>query len=418
MASGGRWVSLGSFGDETKLEALAKSFERDPSLLRHAPFVVVDLRGNAGGNSTWGERFARILWGDAAVKARTAEIDGRPGRRAGKYWRASPAVAVAARAQADEFKAMGSDYASVAGYWYEVADRIARAPDGDHLLVHDPCCDRVPPTKKIPLVTGDYTKPVYVLIDAGCFSSCVLAADRLIEQGAIAVGETTGQNEEYGEIATPPPLPSGLARYFLPISIIRQPKDTLRIVPQIAWQGAMDDDAGIETWIAKLAVEQPRNTSVSAGAPPRLASTLAAQNIRDFDFMVDKISANYAGYDTKIAGDGRAKLVALTSRLRAQVASAGGEQLAAQMTEWTKFFRDEHTQVSALSRGNDGRNASGSILRLPWSEAGVMKQLTALGERRLPVEGLWAIGGARSTSRSFSCPHGQSPGPTGPGPSS
>jgi hypothetical protein len=254
LASGGQWVSLGNFGDETKLEKLAKSLEGYPDMLRSAPFVVFDLRGNNGGNSTWGERFAGILWGEAAIAARTAEIDSRLGRRTGKYWRGSPQVSTAARAVADEFKAKGADFASVAGYWYEVADRIAQAPNGDRTLVYDPCCDRTPPTTKIALVAGAYNKPVYVLIDAGCFSSCVVAANRLIEQGAIAIGETSGQNEEYGEIATPPPLPSGLARYFLPISIIRQPREALRVVPKIRCEGAMDADAEIETWIVQMAV--------------------------------------------------------------------------------------------------------------------------------------------------------------------
>ncbi len=253
LASGGEWISLGSFGDETKLEALAKSMESAPDNLSTAPFIVFDLRGNGGGNSTWGERFARIVWGEAAVAYRTAEIDGRPSQRAGKYFRATPEVARAARAEATEFKAQGPNYASVASYWYEIAHRIAASPDGDRKLVHDPCCDRTPSDVPITTVPNAYNKPVYVLIDAGCFSSCVLAANRLIEQGAIAIGETSGQNEEYGEIVTPPPLPSGLARYFLPISIIRQPSETLRVVPKMRWEGAMDADGEIETWIAKMA---------------------------------------------------------------------------------------------------------------------------------------------------------------------
>lgn len=253
LASGGQWVSLGSFGNETELEALAKSLGANPATLRSAPFVVFDMRGNNGGNSTWGERFASLLWGEAAVAARTAEIDSRLGARAGKYFRATLEVAKAARATADEFKAMGSDFASVAGYWYETADRIAASPDGDRKLVHDPCCDRTPPTTKITLVPGAYARPVYVLIDAGCFSSCVVAANRLVEQGAIAVGETSGQNEEYGEVASPPPLPSGLAEYLLPISIIRQPREQLRVVLTVRWAGAMDADDELEGWIATMA---------------------------------------------------------------------------------------------------------------------------------------------------------------------
>ncbi len=124
--------------------------------------------------------------------------------------------------------------------------------DGDRKRVHDPCGDRTPPTSKVALVSGAYAKPVYVLTDAGCFTSCVVAANRLVEQGAIAIGETSGQNEEYGEVATPPPLASGLADYLLPISIIRQPREQLRVVPKVSWTGAMDADVEIEIWIMQL----------------------------------------------------------------------------------------------------------------------------------------------------------------------
>ena len=256
LASGARWIALGNFGDETGLGAAARMLEAGVGAARRAPFVVFDLRGNPGGNSTWGDTFAAILWGKAAADAKAAEIEARPGRRSGKYWRATPEVAAAARAAAAGFRARGRDFASVADYWTEVANRVATAPDGDRALVHDPCCDADPARPAPPPPPALYTGPAYVLIDAGCFSSCVLAANRLVEQGAVPVGETTGQNEEYGEVVDGPPLPSGLARYLLPVSIIRQPRETLRLIPRFTWPGAMDDDVGLERWIATLAARQ------------------------------------------------------------------------------------------------------------------------------------------------------------------
>ena len=261
LASGARWIALGNFVDEPRLGAVVRSLVAEIGAVRRAPYVLFDLRGNPGGNSTWGDKFAAILWGDAAVAAQSAEIEARPGRRAGKYWRATPQVAAAVRAASTEFRARGSDFASVADYWTEVAARVATAPDGDRALVHDPCCDADPARAVPPMPPAIYTGTAFVLIDAGCFSSCVLAANRLVEQGAIAIGETTGQNEEYGEVVDGPPLPSGLARYLLPVSIIRQPRETLRLIPRVMWPGAMDDDTGLERWIATLAARQsPRST--------------------------------------------------------------------------------------------------------------------------------------------------------------
>ncbi len=250
--TGGFWITLGTFGDEVRLESLAHALETQGRPMRRAPYIVFDLRGNAGGNSTWGDRFAAVVWGQKFAAAHNAARTMTAGGRAGKYWRASGDAAIAARATSNEFSAMGPAYADVARYWQEVADRMSTAPDGDRALVHDPCCD--PDSVTVPLMTvaSRYARPVYVLIDAGCFSSCVLAANTLMRNGAISVGESSRQNEEYGEIVTPPPLPSGLASYFLPISIIRQAPTALRVVPTFRWSGAMDDDVGLARWIAQL----------------------------------------------------------------------------------------------------------------------------------------------------------------------
>lgn len=123
--------------------------------------------------------------------------------------------------------------------------------------------------------------------------------------------------------------------------------------------------------------------------------TLAEKNLKDFDFMVDKITINYAGYDTKIAGDRRTKLAAHTARLRAKAASVSNDDLAAVMTEWVGFFRDEHTYVSALSQNAAGENLASSVPRRNLTEISLKQKLAALGDRRDPVEGIWSINGDR-----------------------
>ena len=47
---------------------------------------------------------------------------------------------------------------------------------------------------------------------------------------------------------------SGLGYYRIPVSIIRQPRSSLGgLPPDIPWPGAMDDDQGLQQWIAGLA---------------------------------------------------------------------------------------------------------------------------------------------------------------------
>lgn len=260
LPDGGRWISLGSFGDEGALTALNSALETQNAALRSAPYVVLDLRGNRGGNSGWGTTLANTLWGEAAVTAKVARVEAGLPTRGGKFWRASAETAAQARKTAAEFDAMGPSMAGPAGYFRDVAALISAAPKGDRALVEDPCCTPASTASADlpPLVAPATTQPVYLLTDAGCFSSCILALAPLRAMGAIVVGETTGQNEEYGEVAGPIMTPSGLARALIPMSIIRQRPDMLVVSPDRPWSGAMDDDAGIAAWIAAMARPAPR----------------------------------------------------------------------------------------------------------------------------------------------------------------
>lgn len=248
-------MTVSSFGDEVALNRLLSALENDVESLRSAPFIVVDLRGNRGGNSTWGERFSRVIWGDFEVDARQQRQSADQPPVLGKLWRASAEAEAAARQVASGFADGGEAYASVARYWTEVADRIAAAPEGDRVLVVDPCCTPELAQVSTPIAADGslYHGQVFVLIDSGCFSSCVIAANTFILMGGIPVGEPSGQNEEYGEVIGPVDLPSGLASYLLPVSIIRQRPEGLIVRPVMRWPGAMDDDAGLRVWVEGLA---------------------------------------------------------------------------------------------------------------------------------------------------------------------
>jgi hypothetical protein len=247
---GSAWLRFGNFKDETALKALEAELLAKQAQLRSAPYVVLDLRGNGGGNSTWGGRFASILWGKEAVEASRLAAQSSDPRDNGKYWRSSKAAAAKMHAAAEEYAAQGADFADIARYWRELGDTIAAAKsDG---LYQDECCRPKPRPSVVP--PPAYTGKVFVLTDAGCFSSGVVVMNTFKRMGAIQVGEPSGQNEVYGESVGPFNLPSGLGWYRIPVSIIRQPRSSLGgLPPDIPWTGAMDDDAGLRTWIGKLA---------------------------------------------------------------------------------------------------------------------------------------------------------------------
>jgi len=141
--------------------------------------------------------------------------------------------------------------------------------------------------------------------------------------------------------------------------------------------------------------------SIATAQPAAVQASPAKQrDLRDFDFMVEKITTNYAGYDTKTAGAKRAELAALTARLRARVGTGtlSTDELLAVLQEWIGFFHDRHTGVvlTAAAPGTAPSSPTAAdVPRLDWTEAGVMQRLTALGRKRDPIEGIWTIGGDR-----------------------
>ena len=265
---GHAWVRFGNFQNETALKALEAELLSKQSLLRSARYVVFDLRGNGGGNSTWGGRFASILWGKEAVEASRLAAQSSNPANYGKYWRRSQAAAAKMQAAADEYAAKGPDFVDISRYWRELGDTIAAAREDG--LYQDECCRPKPRPSVVP--QPKYTGKVFVLTDAGCFSSGVVVMNTFKRMGAIQVGEASGQNEVYGESVGPFNLPSGLGWYRIPVSIIRQPRSSLGgLPPDISWSGAMDNDQGLREWIAALA-SGARNKSVARPASVRFAA--------------------------------------------------------------------------------------------------------------------------------------------------
>lgn len=252
LSDGGVWIALGNVSDEGRLKALEAEMLAAQARLRSAPYVVFDVRGGAGGNSMWGGKLAGILWGAEAVEGRRLAAQSDDPTTYGKFWRASPEAARAIRAVGDEFAAEGPDMADVAAFWRELAAQIEARPEGDASLLMDGCCRPRPRPAVVPPVA--YAGKAFVLTDAGTFSSSVVVMNTFKRMGAVQIGEPSGQNEVYGESIGPITLPSGLGSYRVPVSLIRQPRAQLGgLAPDVAWGGAMDDEAGVRAWVAELA---------------------------------------------------------------------------------------------------------------------------------------------------------------------
>jgi len=91
QADGSAWLSIPSFTDSQGNATLRAALLRELPRVRRAPYVVLDVRGNSGGNSQLGTALSAALWGEGSVIPEPAPA--RP-----KRWRASAQLIAAMRA--------------------------------------------------------------------------------------------------------------------------------------------------------------------------------------------------------------------------------------------------------------------------------------------------------------------------------
>jgi hypothetical protein len=79
--------------------------------------------------------------------------------------------------------------------------------------------------------------------------------------------------------------------------------------------------------------------------PSGLPSTAAAMAIHDFDWVIDTVRRNYAGWQNKAEGSRQVELAALTGQLRLRVSTGDEKTLREALRTWIGWFRDGHLQL-------------------------------------------------------------------------
>jgi hypothetical protein len=223
---------------------------RERARLNAADLIVLDVRGNGGGSSAWGDQIAGAIWGEANARA------AKP-RSGGVDWRASEANAAA-------IHTFGSQAGGRARMWAaHIASGIRQAVRERRAL-----------WRETPVMggllgsllggggggnrgidpRGFHTRArVYVLTDSGCASACLDAMDVWTRLGAIPVGRETAADSLYMEIRREN-LPSGIATVSVPMKVYRgRPRGNNQpYQPRHSLPGDMNDQPALEAWIAAL----------------------------------------------------------------------------------------------------------------------------------------------------------------------
>ncbi|QJU58469.1 hypothetical protein HL653_12460 [Sphingomonas sp. AP4-R1] len=245
----GVWfVSLPSFnwwGDQAaKMQAMVEEVKRQAGTLHSASRVVIDVRGNPGGNSQWASEIASALWSDNAVLAITNSFDQTVD------WRASAQNAQLTRASAA--RSMAAGLTEDARGRNRVADQMDAARAKGQDLFTDA---ELPTSRGLP---SGYTSPfkgkVFFLTDMRCASACLDFADVVTRMpGVTHIGQPTSADTVYIDNVEIP-LPSGNARlsYSLKVYRHRLRGSNQWYSPKVVWPGGQMTDASVARWVATL----------------------------------------------------------------------------------------------------------------------------------------------------------------------
>lgn len=241
--AGGHWIELGNLSNEAARVVEAVRDQR--AALRTSPMVVIDLRGNSGGNSQYALDIAGALVGETRAMA----ADRPASACSGAFWRVS----------ADNLAALRRFVAGLPEErrleWQAQADDMAVAlPIGRTFSPALPACAseaRPPAAPPARLPPSAMTGRLVLVTDRACFSSCLIAADLFRRLGALHVGKATDMSTRYMEVREIV-LPSGLRTFSTLQKVALGLGDFGPYEPVITYPGALAETDKLKAWVAAL----------------------------------------------------------------------------------------------------------------------------------------------------------------------
>ncbi|MEZ5958217.1 MAG: S41 family peptidase [Hyphomonadaceae bacterium] len=245
---GGMWIALQSLDDNAT--AVVAQVREQQAQLRAAPVVVLDMRGNGGGNSDFGAQIARVLFGEALLNH---QYNGS-GADCSTAWRVSPRNLATMRSYVTRFERSNPDFSRG---MRELVRRAEQAQASGGELTGPVTCgsDRAAPGR----APAPSARGLIVLVtDNTCFSSCLIVTDMFRRLGALHVGQATDAATHYMEVREER-LPSGLSYFstlqaFSPASLAQMgPYE-----PEIRYDPDIANTAELEAWVGRVAAQRRR----------------------------------------------------------------------------------------------------------------------------------------------------------------
>lgn len=245
---GGMWIALESLDDNAT--AVVAQVREQQAQLRAAPVVVLDMRGNSGGNSDFGVQIARVLFGEARFEH--AYRGG--GEECSTAWRVSPRNLATMRSYVTRFERSNPEFAQG---MRELVRRAERAQVAGEEFTGPVTCgsDRaVPGGPPAQAASG----LIVLVTDNACFSSCLIVTDMFRRLGALHVGQATDAATHYMEVREER-LPSGLS-YFSTLQAFSpsSPAQMGPYEPEFRYDPDIANTEELQAWIVRVAAQRRR----------------------------------------------------------------------------------------------------------------------------------------------------------------
>lgn len=237
------WISIPDMDDDHDWGGFYKAVEQNLAAIRTAETVVVDLRGNTGGSSGYGDKLAGILWGEDLANARKPDLGPT-------LWRAS-------KVNRDYWAGVEKKLAGKPLYASDMPEIRAILTKFDAAIAAgQPSFEmpNPPPVRPATAPPNPMRARVVLLTDPSCVSACLDLMDEFLPMpNVVQAGTTTWADTIFMELTTVDALPSGLSGLaFGHKAWVKRPRGSNQPyvpAPRLTWHGDLTDDAGLKSWL-------------------------------------------------------------------------------------------------------------------------------------------------------------------------
>lgn len=260
-AEGVTWIGVPTFANEAgeQLRALITEVAANAETMRAGRAIVIDVRGNGGGNSEWGAQLATAVWGEEIINALP---EANPGGAVD--WRASERNRDYIESFAPELLAQFGEDSEFGQWVLAVRQGFATALEqGEPTWRQREAAETGPVpqgggyTLRRPSGPSPIPARVYVLSNGACASACLDFADIVLHiPGVQLIGMDTAGDGLLMEVREQT-LPSGLALAVLPLKVYRgRARGALEAYRADVQHSGVWDDAAVRAWTLELIASQ------------------------------------------------------------------------------------------------------------------------------------------------------------------